>query len=217
MSTKAKLGPMVRSLRKNRGWTLSELAKRSGLSVSTLSKAERDQQALTYDKLLLLAQGLQVDVSALFDNDIDTTDPAQTTSRRSISRADDGAVVDTANYTYMYLCTDLLKKKFVPIVAEIRARSLEEFGELVKHAGEEFSYVLEGTVEVHTEHYAPALLKTGESMYIDSRMGHAYIARGRGRCRILSICTGPEATLEESMAQHFGTSKSSKVYRSKRT
>ena len=32
----------------------------------------------------------------------------------------------------------------------MRARS-KEFGELVKHAGEEFILVLEGQVEVHTE------------------------------------------------------------------
>ena len=206
MTQKAKLGPVVRNLRKGKGWTLSELSERSGLSVSTLSKAERDQQALTYDKLLQLAQGLQVDIAVLFDGEFSPMDTAQATSRRSISRADDGSVVDTENYKYVYLCTDLLKKKFVPIVAEIRARSLEEFGELVRHAGEEFSYVLEGTVEVHTEHYAPTILKTGESLYIDSRMGHAYVARGPGRCRLLSICTAPESALEESMAQHFGGS-----------
>lgn len=205
MTTRAKLGPMVRKLRKSRHWTLSELAKRSGLSVSTISKAERDQQALSYDKLLQLAQGLQVDIATLLDGDVSAVETAPATSRRSISRVDDGSVVDTKNYTYVYLCTDLLKKKFVPIVAEIRARSLEEFGPLVRHAGEEFSYVLEGSVEVHTEHYVPTVLKTGESMFIDSRMGHAYVARGPGPCRVLSICTAPEAALEESMAQHFGS------------
>lgn len=205
MTTRAKLGPVVRHLRRSKGWTLSELARRTGLSVSTLSKAERDQQALTYDKLLLLAHGLQVDIATLFDGDAGAVDAALATSRRSISRADDGSVVDTKNYQYVYLCTDLLKKKFVPIVAEIRARSLEEFGELVRHSGEEFAYVLEGTVEVHCEHYAPTILKTGESMYLDSRMGHAYVARGPGRCRVLSICTAPEASLQESMARHFGS------------
>ncbi len=207
MTTKAKLGPVVRNLRKSRHWTLSELAERSGLSVSTISKAERDQQALSYDKLLQLAQALQVDIATLFDGDASGVEIAPVTSRRSISRRDDGSVVDTKNYTYVYLCTDLLKKKFVPIVAEIRARSLEEFGPLVRHAGEEFSYVLEGSVEVHTEHYAPTILKTGESMFIDSRMGHAYVALGPGRCRLLSVCTAPEAALEESMAQHFGSHK----------
>ena len=205
MTVQAKLGPVVRKLRKGRGWTLSELAKRSGLSVSTLSKAERDQQALTYDKLLQLAQGLQVDITTLFDGDASTIELEQAASRRSISRIDDGSVVDTDNYKYVYLCTELLRKKFVPIITEVKARSLEEFGELVRHSGEEFSYVLEGTVEVHTEYYAPTILNTGECMYIDSRMGHAYVARGEGSCRMLSICTAPDATLEESMAQHLGS------------
>lgn len=205
MTVQARLGPVARTLRKRRGWTLSELARRSGLSVSTLSKAERDQQALTYDKLLQLAQGLQVDISTLFDGDVGAMELEHAASRRSISRIDDGSVVDTDNYNYLYLCTELLRKKFVPIITEVKARSLEEFGELVRHAGEEFSYVLEGTIEVHTEYYAPALLNTGECMYIDSRMGHAYVARGDGRCRMLSICTAPDASLEESMARHLGS------------
>jgi hypothetical protein len=32
-------------------------------------------------------------------------------------------------------------------------------------------------------------LRAGESTYFDSRMGHAYIARGKAPCRALSVCT----------------------------
>lgn len=216
MTTQARLGPVLRGLRKRNAWTLSDVAKKTGLSVSTLSKAERGQQALTYDKLIQLAQGLQIDIATLFEGEQAAGNDAPATSRRSVSRADDGTVVDTQNYQYVYLCTDLLKKKFVPIIAEIRARTLEEFGELVRHAGEEFAYVLEGTVEIHTEHYAPTVLKAGESMYFDSRMGHAYVARGSARCRVLSICSAAEASLQETMAQHFGPSSAPKPKRKKR-
>jgi uncharacterized cupin superfamily protein len=77
----------------------------------------------------------------------------------------------------------------VPIIAEPHARSLAEFGELIRHPGEEFVYVLEGTVDLHTDLYTPARLEAGDSMYFDSGMGHAYIAVGLKRCRVLSICT----------------------------
>lgn len=59
----------------------------------------------------------------------------------------------------------------------------------MRHAGEEFLYVIEGELELHTEYYAPLILRAGESTYFDSRMGHAYIAHGKTPCRALSVCT----------------------------
>jgi hypothetical protein len=35
--------------------------------------------------------------------------------------------------------------------------------------------MLEGRIEVHTECYEPVILDAGESLYIDSQMGHAYV------------------------------------------
>ena len=204
MTTEARLGPALRGLRQRHGWTLSEVAEKTGLSISTLSKAERNQLSLTYDKLVLLSQGLGVDITLFFEDDSHHPSDGIASGRRSINRRDDGQVIDTNNYHHVYLSTDLLKKKFVPLVADIRARSLQEFGELVRHAGEEFAYVVEGSVAVHTEHYAPVILKTGESIYFDSGMAHAYLAEGDGPCRVLSICSAPEATLRQTLTQHLG-------------
>lgn len=209
MTTEAKLGPALRGLRKRHNWTLNDVSQKTGLSISTLSKAERNQLSLTYDKLVLLSEGLGVDITTFFEDETHHPSPGGAAGRRSINGINDGQVIDTPNYNHVYLCTDLLKKKFVPLIADIRARSLEEFGPLVRHAGEEFAYVLEGVVAVHTEHYTPAVLKAGESIYFDSHMAHAYIAQSEGRCRVLSICSAPEATLIEAMNQHFGTNTAS--------
>jgi len=206
LTTEARLGPALRGLRRQNGWTLSEVAKKTGLSISTLSKAERNQLSLTYDKLVKLSQGLAVDITTFFEDETHHATNGIGAGRRSVNRSDDGQVIQTPNHEYVYLSTDLLRKKFVPILADIRARSIEEFGPMVRHAGEEFAYVIEGSCEIHTEHYAPALLQTGESMYFDSGMAHAYVARGSGRCRVLSICSAPEASLREAMSQHLGAS-----------
>jgi transcriptional regulator with XRE-family HTH domain len=204
MTQTARLGPALRELRKRKGWTLAEVAKRTGVSISTLSKTERGQLSLTYDKLVQLAQGLEVDITTFFDRN-GASDAAMATTRRSVNRVEDGTVVETDNYQYRYLFTDLLRKKFVPIIAEIRARTLQDFGQMVRHAGEEFAYVLEGTVAIHTELYAPTILKAGESIYFDSRMAHAYVAQGSGPCRVLSICSAPESSMQEAVAQHVGS------------
>jgi quercetin dioxygenase-like cupin family protein len=76
-----------------------------------------------------------------------------------------------------------------PMLMRIRADGAEAPAQLAGQAGEEYVYVLEGCVRVHTEFYEPVVLKKGESMYIDSSMGHAYTA-GEGciEAAILRVC-----------------------------
>lgn len=45
-------------------------------------------------------------------------------------------------------------------------------------------------MELYTEIYAPVVLNTGDSIYFDSDMAHAYLAAAPGPCRVLTICTG---------------------------
>jgi transcriptional regulator with XRE-family HTH domain len=189
----ARPGAVLKEQRLSRGWTLAAVSERTGLPVSTLSKVENDKISLTYDKLVRLSQGLEIDISLLFGGA--DTPQRSVSGRRSVTRAHEGRSIETSNYGHRYVAADLLNKSFIPVVAEIRARTLEEFGELVRHPGEEFAYVLEGTVDLHTSLYAPVRLNAGDSIYFDSGMGHAYIAASEGVCRVLSICTGAEAQL----------------------
>ncbi|MGH8129107.1 MAG: helix-turn-helix domain-containing protein, partial [Gammaproteobacteria bacterium] len=193
----AKPGLALRALRKRKHWTLAEVSARTGLPISTLSKIENGKTSLSYDKLARLSAGLEIDIAQLFE--AGTADPPSTISgRRIVTRAGTGLAIETENYSHLYPAADLLSKRFIPIVAEPHARSLAEFGELIRHAGEEYAYVLEGTVELHTDLYAPTRLETGDSIYFDSGMGHAYIAVGAGRCRVLSICSATQSQLLEA-------------------
>lgn len=193
----ARPGLALRALRKRKNWTLAEVGKRTGLPVSTLSKIENGKMSLSYDKLARLSAGLEIDIAQLFD--AGTSAPPNTISgRRIVTRAGTGLAIETENYSHLYPAADLLSKRFIPIIAEPHARSLAEFGELVRHAGEEYAYVLEGAVELHTDLYATIRLETGDSIYFDSGMGHAYIAVGAGRCRVLSICSATQSQLLEA-------------------
>ncbi len=201
MSKPAQLGPALRALRQAQGWKLRDVAERSGLSVSTLSKVERGQLSLTYDRLIQLPDGIDLDISTLFSGALPHT-ASGAAGRRSVTRRDEPEVIETDNYLHYYPNTDLLRRPFVPIVAELKARSLEEFGPLVRHSGEEFTYVIEGTVIVHTEHYAPTTLEVGDSIHIDSNMGHAYVAGANGPCRVLSVCSASETAISDALANH---------------
>jgi transcriptional regulator with XRE-family HTH domain len=193
--TTAKPGAMLKKLRIQRGWTLKEVSRRTGYPVSTLSKIENDRVSLTYDKLTRISAGLDVDFSSLFGAQEVTAEASAVHGRRSITRAGEGRSIESKNYFHLYAATELLNKRLIPIIVEIRARSLEEFGELVRHSGEEYIYVLEGEVDVHTSAYAPVRLKSGDSIYFDSTMGHAYIAANSGPCRVLGVCSGTESQM----------------------
>jgi transcriptional regulator with XRE-family HTH domain len=198
------IGGLLRSLRARKGWTLKQMSQHSGIPLSTLSKVEHDRLTLTYDKLLQLSQRLQLRMSELFAEQDDTPEPA-VTARRSIGRIEDAIRVNTPNYDYYYLCPELRRKRMIPVLTRVRAKSIEEFGELVHHSGEEYIHVLEGRAEVHTEFYDPIILEAGESVYIDSNMGHAYIAaEGCEEVLLLGVCSSSDEQLMESLMTLHG-------------
>lgn len=193
------LGARLRAIRAEHGWRISDVTRMTGLAGSTISKVENGQMSLTYDKLLQLVRGLNLDFSVLFAATPTPENPLPVTARRSVGGPDDIAYVDVEGYgAYGYLNTDIANKKMTPILGETTARSIEEFGALLKHPGEEFVYVLDGIIEVHTEFYKPRILHPGEYLYIDSNMGHAYLSATDRPGRFICVCTGEpsEGTLE---------------------
>ncbi len=193
------LGTVLRAIRTRNDWTLKEMSDRCGIPVSTLSKVEHDRLTLSYDKLQLLSRRLNIRMSDLFAEGADDR-ALQVTGRRSIALPDEALRVVTDNYDYRYLCTDLRRKRMIPILVRIRSRSPREFGDLVRHQGEEFLYVLEGRVAVHSEFYDPVVLEAGQGIYIDSTMGHAYLAaEGCEEALALAVCSSADENLQESL------------------
>jgi transcriptional regulator with XRE-family HTH domain len=198
------LGKLLRGLRQRNGWTLKEMSERSGIPVSTLSKVEHDRLTLTYDKLQQLSQRLGMRMSELFAEEGEGPDTT-VTARRSIGRLDRAIQVTTPNYDYHYLCPEIRRKRMIPVLTSIRAKTVEAFGELVRHTGEEYIYVLDGRIEVHTEFYDPVVLEKGESIYIDSQMGHAYIvAEGCEEATVLGVCSSADESLMSSLLNLHG-------------
>ncbi|WP_374595617.1 helix-turn-helix domain-containing protein [Sphingosinicella sp.] len=201
---KPTLGTLLRGLRTRNDWTLKEMSERSGIPVSTLSKVEHDRLTLTYDKLLQLSQRLNIRMSELFAEE-DPQEAAAVTGRRSIGSQDRAIRVKTNNYDYFYLCTELRRKRMIPLVTRIRAKSVKEFGELVRHPGEEFVYVIEGRMVVHTEYYDPIVIEAGESIYLDSSMGHAYVVgEGFDEALTIGVCSAAEGDLMDSLMSLHG-------------
>ncbi|MGE4328180.1 MAG: helix-turn-helix domain-containing protein [Pseudodonghicola sp.] len=193
---RADFGRRLRQLRADRGWTLAEVADRSGLAISTISKAERGVISLTYDRLALLAKGLEIDLAAFFNADGQSFEPGSF----AVARKGDFKRQETQNYVYEMLFPDMWNKAMTPMMGSLKAREFLDFEDFVRHPGQEFLVVLDGTVTVFVEGRPPVSLQAGDSIYFDSSMGHLYASAGDQDARILVVCapapgapTGPEA------------------------
>lgn len=195
------LGSLMRALRTRHGLTLMQMSTITGIPFSTLAKVEHDRLTLTYDKLQTVSERLNVRMADLFAEP-ESSAPAVANSRRSVATLANALSVVTLNYDYYYLSAELRQKDMIPIVSRVKAKSLAEFGEMVRHEGQEFLYVLDGKVVVHTEFYGPTTLSAGESVYIDSKMGHAYVlADGCEHAMALCVCSTTQEELLDNAAR----------------
>lgn len=181
------LGEIIKDTRKANAWTLEDASQRTGVARSTLSKIENGNMSPTYDVLYKIAVGMNIDLVDLFD----TRRQNAPFGRRSVTRASEGKLHRTTTYVHELLATDLAQKKMLPFKTTIKARKLDEFDEWIRHEGEEFMLVIAGAVEVHTEFYSPVTLQEGDSIYFDSKMGHAVLSVGQKDADVIWVCTGP--------------------------
>jgi transcriptional regulator with XRE-family HTH domain len=186
-----RLGDSLRKLRFDRRMSLTEVGVATGIAQSTLSRVERNQLSLTYDKLVQLCRGLNVDLATLLSFG-SSADGDRQLGRRTFTPPGGGREVTVNLQDYVYLCTELAGKKMTPMICVVEARTLEESNGLTKHDGEEFAYVLEGTLKLCTELYEPLVLPAGSSVYFDSTMWHAYLSAGSEPARVMVVCTGSE-------------------------
>lgn len=195
-----RFGERVRALRHQAGLSQAELAQRSGLAPSSVSKIETGQMSPTYDVLLRLAKGFDLDLTALLAAERRDVPAGAGLARLAVSRAGDGPAQDAGVYTYFPLATGLRRKLMDPTLVRLEARDIHAFGDLIRHPGEEFVLVLEGAAELHTEHYEVIRLEKGDSCYYDATMGHAFVRASDGPAIILNITAHP-APLETALRE----------------
>ena len=170
------VGPRLRSLRQQRGATLTELSQSTGISVSTLSRLESGQRRPTLELLLPLARAHQVPLDELVDAP-PTGDPR--VHARPMTR--DGAT-------------------FIPLTR--RPGGVRAYKQIVPphwhgdepdlrtHEGYEWFYVLSGRVRlVLGEH--DVILTAGEVAEFDTHTPHWFGNPGPEPAEILSLY-GPQ-------------------------
>lgn len=186
---KLEVGAKLRKARKDGGLTLQQVAARSGLAVSTISKAERGQIALSYEKVLQLGNALRIDMTRLFMSGDASAGSSQDRPTVVKDRFDDVQRYETEQYEYSVLCGAFPNKKMQPLVAVINAREAGEFSETIRHPGQEFVMVLSGRVRILFENGDTVELGRHEAAYFDSGIGHVYVSLSKQPAQVVSVCT----------------------------
>lgn len=194
---RASLGQRLRRIRKQNNWTLADVAKRSGIAISTVSKIERGLMSPSYQRFMQLAEGLGIDVAELFTSEGETFAPGSFT----LTRAGQAEPHATGGYFYEMLGADLRNKQMIPMFSSLQSHETRELPEFNKHAGEEFLMVLDGTLDVRFEDREPVQLDVYDSIYFDSNIGHRYISTGEANATFVVVCCPPRPTRPNRQAK----------------
>ncbi len=172
----------IRSLRKGEGMTLEQLAKMTGVTKGYLSQIENSTKAPPFSTLDKIASALGVDITYFFANNEDDKKDARITLVKPDERKKVTPGGLRRGYGYESLAYKKAGKNMEPYLITVDQQSSGTF----QHEGEEFLYILEGSLELNYggEKY---LFKKGDSVYLDSGVEHSARAGGKGDVKLLCI------------------------------
>jgi transcriptional regulator with XRE-family HTH domain len=175
----------IRRVRDELGVSLQELAKRTGYSTAVLSQIENHLVSPSLGTMILLAKALKVPIGRFLGHE--DTEPftiIRRDERQTVSRFESREGF-RYGYTYESLGVGKRDRKMEPFFLTLEPATLPS-EQLSSHAGEEFIYVLEGSIDVtlwqHTD-----VLEAGDSIYYDSTIPHRVRCHGDDPARILAV------------------------------
>ena len=176
------IGNKIRRLRLQRGLTQEELADRCELSKSFISLLERDLTSPSLDTLSDILESLGTDLPTFFRN---------SGSEKMVFSSEDIFVKEDPEGicgVIKWLVPSAQKNQMEPILVEMGPG-----GETVEddpHEGEEFGYVLSGSIRIvlgdRTEK-----VKKDESFYFRPTAPHKLVNAGKTPCKVIWVSTPP--------------------------
>ena len=170
-------GARLKELRLRRGWTLQELAARSGLSRAFLSRLESGNRQASIAAALTLSRIFDVSMASLFESPPDETPCVIVRAADAHEKAINGLKYTALSYAGKSFNLQPLRVKVSP---------LRRGNEHYHHDGEEWVYVLSGklTLSLAGKTYD---LEPGDAAHFDSRLPHRLIARGGRDAEVLVV------------------------------
>ncbi len=161
------VGTRIKLLRINQKRTLQEIADNCGLSKSMISKIENDKTIPSVASLVKIAATLGTSISGLLEQESwgKTIVTSQKTAMEKLIKTEKG-------YMIFPYASEYHDKKMQPFL--FVARKGEVIPHQLSHEGEEFVFVIEGSMKMQvgeTEY----ILKPGDSLYFNAMHKHGII------------------------------------------
>lgn len=175
-----KIGEKIKRLRNANSLTQQELADRCELTKGYISQLERDLTSPSIATLTDILECLGTDLRNFFNEAVDS---------KIVFKEDDIFVKETDdNYIINWIIPNAQKNKMEPILVELKSYSKTKLDE--PHDGEEFGYVLTGSIILYygSQSYK---VKKGESFYIKANKNHYIENNGKNTARVIWVSTPP--------------------------
>ncbi len=186
------IGGKIKSIRESRNLSVDEVAERSGMNKEQIERIEENVEIPSLAPLIKIARVLGVRLGTFLD---DQTELGPVISRKkdhkdnNTIRFTEGPSVKRKHMEYHSLSQGKAGRHMEPFLIDIDSSGNADFT-LSSHEGEEFIFVLEGTIEVSygKEKY---ILEEGDSIYYDSIVAHHVHAKNGAPARILGVVYTP--------------------------
>lgn len=180
------VGFKIKGIRESKNISVEEIAERTGLSVEQINSIESDQYLPSLGPLIKVARALGVRLGTFLD-DNDNLGPVvcRAEERSSSISFSNGASDARKHMEYHSLAKQKAGRSMEPFVIDIQPSEERKF-KLSAHEGEEFIYVLEGSVEIDygKQQYT---LNAGDSIFYDSIVQHHVHGAPGQAAKILAV------------------------------
>ena len=173
------IGKKIKELRLSNDLTLEELASRSELTKGFLSQVERNLTSPSISTLEDILEALGTDLSHFF---------RQEQEKKIVFHTADFFEDEQEDYKIEWIVPNAQKNKMEPILLTLHPGC--DSMEMVSHSGEEFGYVLKGSILL-VKGNQTYRIKAKETFYIEGTESHYLHNPGSVEARILWITTPP--------------------------
>lgn len=184
------LGKKIKDFREFRQISIDDLALKANLDKKQLEKIEEKGVIPSLGHLIKISRALGVRIGTFLD-DQDHVGPVivkagEEKSSLSFSTKNDS---DREHLNFFSLAQDKTGRHMEPFIVDIEP-GLESDYKLSSHEGEEFIYVLEGSIEIN---YGKDVfqIEKGDTIYLDSIVAHNVHAAKNQPARILAVVYTP--------------------------
>ncbi len=183
------VGARIAKAREVKGLSLEDLSQRTGLPKDALAEIEAEEASPPLGVLVKLGKALDMRWGSLISGGGERPyTVTRVADRQQMSRQ--GSAKSTSyGYTYETLAPHKTNRSMEPFIVTLEAASQDV--EPSAHDGQEFIYVLEGSMEALVDD-AMEILGPGDSIYYDSSVPHVLRPHGAGPAKILAVIYSQE-------------------------